>query len=68
MITLRNKKCLSTPDGIRNHNLPIRSRAPYPLGHGGSSQQPESNQRPTDTLQISKNKLLQSVALPTELC
>ena len=25
-----------TPDGSRTRNLPIRSRMPYPLGHGGS--------------------------------
>ena len=30
------KKLFSTPDGDRTHNLPLRRRAPYPLGHGGN--------------------------------
>ena len=41
-----------TPDGDRTHNLPLRRRAPYPLGHGGGFSaagiEPATNRYPTD--------------------
>ena len=31
--------CTNPSDGSRTRNLPIRSRMPYPLGHGGTHKQ-----------------------------